>query len=275
MMSKPGDKIPISKFVISKMNVRADETFGLAEEDTALIQNLIKGSMVQPIIARPEKDCFGIIIGRRRFLAKKKAGAKFLIVGEEVLIKEMTDAEALDDSLRENLDSFRSSLNPVARATALQKLMETRQLSLRDVANIWRLPPANLSDWMQVLKLGKSLQDATARGKILYTDTLKLARMNLPEHKQKELADIAETQPYEQFKEALDRQMSGREKRGIPEGKYEILRVPFDKNSKEDSELFERFTQLAKVNRIEPINLLKDIIRKFLETPHILPQHTH
>lgn len=264
-MPKLGDKIPINKFVISKMNIRVDETFGLAEEDTALTQNLVKGNIVQPIIARPEKDCFGVIIGRRRFLAKKKAGGKFLTVGEEVLIKEMSDEEALDNSMRENLDSFRSNLNPVARAKALQKLMETRKMSLRDVANVWRLPPANLSDWMQVLKLSQPLQDATARGKILYTDTLRLARMNLLETEQKELADIAETKPYEEFKDAMDRQLTGKEKRGIPEGKYDILRVPFDKNSKEDSELFQRFTQIAKVNGVEPIVLLKDVIREFLE----------
>jgi len=268
MIPKPGEKIPITKFVISKMNVRADEKFGLAEEDVALTQNLVQGSIVQPIIARPEKDGFGIIIGRRRFLAKKKAGAKFVIVGEEVLIKEMSDQDALDDSLRENLDSFRSSLNPVVRAKALQRLMEIRKMSLRDVANIWRLPPANLSDWMQLLKLAQPLQDAAATGKILFTDSLKLARMNLPEHKQKELADIAETKPYEEFKDALDRLIAGKEKRGIPEGKYEILRVPFDKNSKEDAELFQRFTQLAKVTKIEPIDLLKQIIREFLERKH-------
>lgn len=268
MIPKAGDKIPITKFVISKMNVRADEKFGLAEEDRALTQNLVKGSIVQPIIARPEQDSFGIIIGRRRFLAKKRAGAKFLVVGEEVLMKEMSDQEALDDSLRENLDAFRSSLNPVARAKALQKLLELRNMSLRDVANIWRLPPANLSDWMQVLKLHEPLQDAAARGRILFTDTLKLARMNLPEPKQKELADIAETKPYDEFKEALARLMAGKEKRGIPEGKYDILRVPFDKNNAEDSELFQRFTQLAKVTKMAPIDLLKQIMREFLDRKH-------
>lgn len=265
MTVKPGDEIPLSKFFVSKMNVRVDEDFGVAEEDSLLTQNLVRGSIVQPIIARPEGKGYGVIIGRRRFLAKKKSGATALVVGQDVLIKEMSDAEALDDSLRENLDSFRSALNPIARANALQKLMDTKNMSLRDVAGVWRLPPANVSEWMQVLKLAPGLQNSVAKGKVLFTDALRLARMNLPEDKQKELAEIAETKDYAEFKNEVERLLSHREKRGIPEGKYEILRVPFDKNSVEEFELFRRFTQLAQVTNQNPIDLLKQILKDFME----------
>ena len=267
---KPGDKIPIEKFSISKMNVRVDEKFGLAEEDDLLSQNLVKGSMVQPIIARQEDDGFGVVIGRRRFLAKKKAGATALIVGEEVLIKELSDSEALDDSLRENLDTFRSSLNPVVRAQALQRLMETKHMSLRDLANVWRIPPANVSDWMQVLKLSSRMQKAVADGKILFTDALRLARMNLPDDKQKELAEIAEN-GYQEFKDEFGRLLSGREKRGIPEGKYESLRVPFDKSNAEDLELYQRFVQLAKVTKQSPIEFLKQILTEYMKKGKVKP----
>ena len=261
---KSGDKISIGKFFVSKMNIRFGEKFGLAEEDDLLAQNLVKGSLVQPIIARPEADGFGVVIGRRRFLAKKRARATHLIVGSEVLIKDLSDEEALDDSLRENLDTFRSSLNPVVRAKALKKLMETKKMSLRDLANVWRIPPANVSDWMQVLKLSQRMQKAVAAGNILFTDALRLARMNLPDDKQRELAEIAEKE-YADFKAEFARLLSGREKRGIPEGKYEILRVAFDKNNAEELELYQRFVQLAKVTNQSPIEFLKSILTEFME----------
>ena len=263
-LPKSGDKIPIEQFFISKTNIRYGEKFGEAEEDNFLAQNLVKNTMVQPIKARPEGEGYGVYIGRRRLLAKKRARAKFLIMGEDVLIKDLSDEEALDNSLRENLESFRSSLNPVVRARALKKLMKTKEMSIRDIATVWRIPPANVSDWIQILKLSPRMQESLANGSILFTDALRLVRMNLPAEKQKELAEISD-KDYKEFKAEFKRLLSQREKRGIPEGKYEIFRVTFDKHDAEDLDLYEKFVQLSQVLKKKPIDFFKEILQEYMK----------
>jgi len=45
------------------------------EEDRALIDQLRRGRIIEPFKARPEG--YGVVVGRRPFLAKKDVGAKF------------------------------------------------------------------------------------------------------------------------------------------------------------------------------------------------------
>lgn len=262
---KIGDSIPISKFFVSKMNIRAEEQFGKTDEDFTLTQHLTKQDLVQPIIARPEGSGFGIVIGRRRFLAKKKAGAKKLVVGEDVLIRNLTDEQALDDSIRENLSVFRQELNPIARAKAIQKLLETREASLRELGRTWKMPIANLSDWMTVLELSAKMQSVVGKGLIYFTDAVNIARAGISKEVQDRLADTAELKGYDAFKKEYSQLPSAKERRGLPAGKYEILRITWDKTDKQEHELYQKLEQLAKVTGKETEEMAKIIIRERLE----------
>jgi len=253
------------------MNIRHGEKFGILDQDKMLSQNLVKGTMVQPIRAKPEGEGFGVYIGRRRFFAKKRARAKFLIVGDEVLIKDLSDEEALDDSLRENLDTFRSKLNPIVRAKALKKLMKTKNMSIRDIANVWRIPPANIGDWIQVLKLSPRMQESVAKGNIFFTDALMLVRMNLLDEQQKELAELSDNS-LQDFKAELKRLLSHREKRGIPEGKYEIWRITFDKGNSADHERYEKYMQLCKISKLDPNEVAKKLMDAFIKGDVVLSE---
>lgn len=261
-LPKAGDRVPASKFFVSKMNVRVDEAFGNVEEDKALTQHLTWRNIVQPFIARPEGKGFGVVIGRRRFLAKMKSKANEFEVGKDCWIREMSDEEALDASLRENLALFRRGLNPIARAKAASKIINMKMSSLRGLARLWRIPASTLSDWLKVLELTEKMQEATAKGLVSYTDALNLARLELGVERQNELADLVENEGYDAFKAELNRLRGGKGQRGIPRGKYSIIRLTWDKRYPPDVEVLKKLEKLAENVGKDVDEYSKDVLRE-------------
>lgn len=206
MLPKVGDKVPVEMFHVSKMNVRFGEPFGEDEEDKNLIANLKVGKIVQPFKARPEADGYGVVLGRRRFLGKKEVGAKFLVVGDDCLIEEMTDQESREASLIEHL--FHKELNPITRAKKLNEAIMERGESLRATARRWGIPASTLSEYLSVLKLSPKMQDALTKDLLSYSDGVMLARMKLDHALQDELAEVLETQGTKAFKKLLRKRVS-------------------------------------------------------------------
>ena len=120
-MPDQGEEIPVERFHVSKLNVRAGEPFGQSEEDELLIHQLNRGKIVAAFKARPEEDGFGVFVGRRRFLAKKEAGTKSFVVGSDVVIEALNEEEAKEQSLIENLKILRKEMNPITRAMGKPK----------------------------------------------------------------------------------------------------------------------------------------------------------
>ena len=259
-LPKSGDRIPADKFFVSKMNVRVDEAFGDSDEDQALLKHLQWRDIVQPFIARPEGKGYGVVVGRRRFLAKKKSGAKEFEVGKDCWVREMTDEEGLDASLRENLALFRAELNPIARAKALANLIDTKLIGLRGIARLWRLPVSTLSEWLKVLELSPKMQEVTAAGLLFYTDALQVARMKLGTELQDKLAEILETDGYDAFKRELARMQAGKGKRGMPKGKYWIDRVVWDKRNLKEQKYYDVLTKVAEAKETTVPEYIKNFI---------------
>ena len=225
-LPKTGDRIPREKFFVSKMNARFGESFGDKPEDEALKTHLTWRDIVQPFIARPEDKKghwepgmdldlsvgYGVYLGRRRFLGKD---AKEFVVGKDCLIREVTDEEALDASLRENLELFRSTLNPVTKARKISELINSKVITLRGLARLWRIPVSTLSEWLQPNELSLKLQDAGLKDLIHLSDMVQVARLKLGTELQDKLAETVETQGYEAFKSEVARLQAGKGKRGI------------------------------------------------------------
>jgi ParB family chromosome partitioning protein len=219
VLPKMGDQIPVEAFHISRLNVRYGEPFGDSEEDKILISNLSQGRIIQPFKCRPEGAGYGVIFGGRRFQAKKEAGAKYFVVGVDCLIEEMSDQEAREASLVENL--FRRDVDPIARAKALNNVIKERGESLRSTALRWGVPVSNLSEWLKVLELTPSMQDALAKGEIDFTNGLKVARMNFDIETQDKLSEVLQTQGPQAFEKELENLKEATEptrKRGRPKG---------------------------------------------------------
>lgn len=264
-LPKVGNRIPVEKFHVSPLNVRADEPFGESEEDQALIANLRRGRIIGPFKARPERNGYGVVVGRRRFLAKKATEAKSFVVGVDCLIEDMGEQEAREASLVENLDALRKSMNPIARAKQLNELIAHSTSSLRATAKRLGVPASNLSDWLKMLELTEKMQDAVAKGLLGYTDALKLARLHLGKAKQDELADVLETEGPDAFWSELAKVTVGR-RRGIPRGKYIILRATFDKRYKPDLELYEKLSKLAEAKGMKVDEYCKWVLTEHAKT---------
>ena len=252
-LPKSGDRIPPEKFFVSKMNVRINESFGETPEDEALTKHLTWRDIVQPFKARPEDENghwepgmdlslmkgYGVVIGGRRFQGKRKV-AKYFVVGKDCLIEEMTDAEALDASLLENLKLFRSELNPIARAKGLSQLIDMKLTGLkgglRGLARRWRIPASTLSEWLKPLELNLKMQEVTAKGLVHHTDAVQVARLELGTELQDKLAEIVETQGYDPFKSEVARLREGKGKRGIRAGVWDVDRVLWDRRNRKEME---------------------------------------
>jgi len=259
-----GDRIAVEKFHVSPLNVRAGEPFGEAEEDQRLIAHLRRGKIIGPFKARSEGDGYGVFVGRRRFLAKKKGGAKYFVVGADCLVEDVSDEDAREASLIENLDILRKEMDPITRAKILNEVVSFSAGGLRGTARRLGVSASTLSEWLKVLELSPRMQEALAKGLLFYTDALKIARMKLGTDLQDELAEVLETEGPDALKRELIRFSKGGLKRGVAKGVYIVLRTTFDKRYKPDVELYEKLTELA-----EAKNLRLDGYCKWVLTEHV------
>lgn len=260
-----GEKIPVEKFHISKLNIRFGMPFGDSEEDKYLIENLNRGKIVSPFKARPENGGYGVIIGRRRFLAKKMNGTKSFVNGIDCIIEKMNDDEAREASLIENLELLRKTMNPITRAKGLDSIMRgAAEMSLRATAERLGIPPSNLSEWLSILNLTPKLQKAISKGNMGYTDGLKIHRLSLDEDSQDELAEILIKKGIKALKKEigrLHRINSGKKSRGIPPGIYEVVRVTWDKRNKKEKKYFDTLSVAASKKGITIPEYIKNFIK--------------
>lgn len=260
-LPKVGDKISVEKFHVSETNVNYGEPFGESEEDKKLVANLRVGKkIVQPFKARPEGDGYGVYEGRRRFLGAKEAGFEEFVLGEDCLIKSVSDEEAEDGSWIENYKGFHKGMNAIARAERLNKIVSRRATGLRGTARYMGIPVSTLSEHLSVLRLSKRMQEAVRKGSLSYSDALTVARLKLGEFLQDELAEVLETEGLEAFKRELVRVSAGKMKRGIPKDVYEIDRLSWDKRNRKMMGYYETVTKAAEKRGMKNPEYIKDFL---------------
>lgn len=260
VLAKAGDKISVDKFFVSACNMRADESFGESEGDQALIRHAMRTDIVQPFIARPEKDGYGVVVGRRRFLALKEAGLKELTVGVHTWVKELSDEEAMEASLKENLEEFKSDPDPITRAKAINAYLSRLPTGLRGLARAWGIAHSTLSEYLKILDLNEAMRLVVQKGLVSFRDGLATARLRLGDELQTKLAEVATSQGLDAFKAELARLMAGKGKRGIPAGVYIIVRSIFDKRSRDDRRYYEALEKLAEENNMKVADYAKKIV---------------
>ncbi len=246
-----GDRVRVEKFMVSPLNVRAEEPFGEAEEDKRLIAQLRRGKIIGPFKARPEGDSYGVFVGRRRFLAKKEVGAEYFVVGTDCLVEDVSDEDAREASLIENLEILRKKMNPITRAKILNEAISFSAKGLRGTARRLGMSASTLSEWLKVLELSPKMQEALRKDLLLYTDALMIARMELGIDLQDKLAEVAETGGPDALKKELIWVSKCEMRRGVPKGVYITVRTTFDKRYKPDVELYEKLTKLAETKNMK------------------------
>ena len=260
-----GDKIKTELFHISKMNVRYGHSFGESESDKKLIAQLRRGRIVGPFKARPENEGYGVVVGRRRFLAKKVAGAEFFEVGKDCTIEMMTDEEAREASLVENLSVLRKEMDPVTRAEVLNELISNNPAGLRSTARHLGMSASTLAEWRKPLALSVKMQEAVRRDLLTFSDSLELARLELSKIKQNELAEIVENEGVEAYRKELSRFLEKKKKRGPSTDKFETIKTMWDKRDTEDMEPYKVIAEAAESRKMKVPEYIKDFLKRHLD----------
>jgi len=144
-------EIPIAKLYIGKSNVRSG-----AGDITDLTKSIEEEGVLQPILVRPVKEKYEIIVGSRRFSAAKAAGLKSI----PAIIREMNDDEAIIASLTENIQ--RGDIEPEEEAKAYKTLLKIFG-SIRKVAQKVGVNYSRVARTMEVLELIPELQKRVLR----------------------------------------------------------------------------------------------------------------
>ena len=133
---------------------------GRSERSVASVKE--KG-ILQPILVRPiagETNAFEIVAGERRWRAAQAAKLHDV----PVLVREMSDGEALELAIIENVQ--RSDLNAVEEAAGYQELMDRFGYTQEKLASEVGKSRHHVANTLRLLKLPESGQEHGARGQL-------------------------------------------------------------------------------------------------------------
>jgi len=133
-------------------------------DDAALAEladSIKQHGVLQPLLVRPlTNGRYQIVAGERRWRASRMAGLAEL----PVVIKEMTDNEAMELALIENLQ--RQDLNPVEEALGYKVLMEQYNMTQEQVANSVGKSRPVVANALRLLNLPDGIVANVRSGKI-------------------------------------------------------------------------------------------------------------
>lgn len=124
-----------------------------------LADSIAMHGVIQPLLVRPLSDGgYQLIAGERRWRASRMAGLSQV----PVVVKEMTDEEAMELALIENLQ--REDLNPIEEAEGFKLLMDTYSLTQEQAAEkVGKSRPA-VANALRLLSLPGAVLDMVKQG---------------------------------------------------------------------------------------------------------------
>ena len=108
--------LDLNRIVNSTYNPRKDFRPETLQE---LADSIRQVEVLQPICVRPKEEGFEIVYGERRYWAAAMAGLKFI----PALVRELSDAEAEDAAITENLQC--EDVTPREEAAAYKRALES------------------------------------------------------------------------------------------------------------------------------------------------------
>lgn len=126
-----------------------------------LAESIAKHGVIQPLLVRPLSDgSYQLVAGERRWRASRLAG----LTEVPVVIKELSDSEAMEIALVENLQ--REDLNPIEEAQGLKLLIDTYGLTQEECASrVGKSRPA-IANTLRLLALPKAVLELIKSGKL-------------------------------------------------------------------------------------------------------------
>src|SRR5688572_2545068 len=139
----------------------------LRQESLAeLAESIREQGVLQPLIVRavPAVDgyakAYEIVAGERRWRAARLAG----LASVPVIVRELTDQEALEVALIENLQ--REDLNPIDQAQSMSRLVAEFGMTHEQIAKALGRSRASVSNFLRLLELADDVKTAMIDGKL-------------------------------------------------------------------------------------------------------------
>ncbi len=158
--------VPIERVRASPLNPRKnfEQTPQAKAELEELANSIQEKGLVQPIVVRPKEELGGtfyeIVAGERRWRASQKAGLRQV----PVIIRALSDEEALQLAIIENVQ--RSDLNSIEEATGYRDLVERFGYTQEELGQIIGKSRSHLANTMRLLKLPDSVQALVRDGSL-------------------------------------------------------------------------------------------------------------
>ncbi|MFQ5535221.1 MAG: ParB/RepB/Spo0J family partition protein [Sphingomonadales bacterium] len=128
---------------------------------TELVESVAEHGVLQPLIVRQRGDNpgdFEIIAGERRWRAAQRAGLHQV----PVVVKEFTDAEALEVALIENIQ--RQDLTPIEEAAGYRQLMDEFGHNQERLGEVVGKSRSHVANMLRLLSLPEKIQDMVNAG---------------------------------------------------------------------------------------------------------------
>lgn len=126
-----------------------------------LARSIRDKGLLQPIVVRPlSAGEFEIVAGERRWRAAQRAGVHDV----PVLVRELTDGEALEIALIENIQ--RSDLNPLEEARAYGLLLQEFSYTQQQLADSIGKSRSHIANTLRLLNLPESVRSQIEEGNL-------------------------------------------------------------------------------------------------------------
>jgi len=156
--SRSGKEIPIEFLVANEYQPRVHFDDDKANE---LLESVKAKGILQPILVRTKgKNSYEIIAGERRWRAAQAAGLHEV----PVVIKEMSDEEALEVAIIENIQ--RHDLNPIEEALGYKRLMDEFSHTQSALGKAVGKSRSHVANILRLLVLPKAVQKYMQDGSI-------------------------------------------------------------------------------------------------------------
>jgi ParB family chromosome partitioning protein len=149
--------VPLSRVITNPAQPRRTFDPQAIEE---LAQSIRIDGVIQPIVVRPQKDRFLLVVGERRFRAARLAGLSEI----PAVVKDVSDDRLLELALVENIQ--REDLNPIEVATALRTMATELDLSHEELAERTGKDRSTVTNTLRLLRLPRDIQQLVAEKRL-------------------------------------------------------------------------------------------------------------
>jgi ParB family chromosome partitioning protein len=153
-----------------------------------LTDSIREKGVLQPILVRPvkgEANAYEIVAGERRWRASQLAKLHDV----PVVIREMTDAEALELAIVENVQ--RADLNAIEEAAAYHELMDRFGYTQEKISNEVGKSRSHVANTLRLLRLPESVKAMVREGQLTAGHARTLLNVEDPEKRALEIVEGA------------------------------------------------------------------------------------